>query len=407
MVARIGEKLLRHMRLILVALCALAIAGVVGLKLGAPPAGAQAAGSFVGKNLTLTPVITGLTEPTFVAWPPDGSQRAFNLQRGGLIRIADPNGQLSSMAFLDLSQQVSKGNEEGLLGLAFDPQFAQNGYFYVDYTALDRSIQVVRYTATPDHPDYVDPSTAEPVLVVPKRSAYHQAGMLDFGPDGYLYVSVGDDEQSDRAQDVGVLTGKILRLDVESAQPYAIPPSNPFVGTDARGEVWDYGLRNPWRFSFDRATGDLWIGDVHHVDEGPGGNNNWESVEFQPASQGGLNFGFPAHFFRCPDVMDCQAPGLTPPVTQYPHQMNCSITGGYVYRGSAIPTLVGAYVFGDLCTGGVFAVRGNSPQPWSKQLELGFQPIKISSFGEDPSGELYVVDIQGGAIYRITDASLP
>jgi glucose/arabinose dehydrogenase len=385
--------------MVLAALCALAIV--------VPGASAQPADVYISKNLTLSPVVTGLAEPTFVAWPADGSQRAFILERGGLIRIADAKGQLSPMLFLDLSQQISTSNEEGLLGLAFDPGFAQNGYLYVDYTAVDQSVQVVRYTAAAEHPDYVDPATAETVLSVPKRTKYHQAGMLDFGPDGYLYVAVGDDEQSDRAQDLGVLTGKILRLDVDSAQPYAIPPSNPFVGSEARGEVWDYGLRNPWRFSFDRATGDLWIGDVHHVDEGPGGQNNWESVEFQPAGQGGLNFGFPAHLFRCSDVAHCEADGVTEPVTQYGHQMNCSITGGYVYRGSAIPGLVGAYVFGDLCTGGVFAIRGSSTQPWSKQLELGFQPIKISSFGEDLSGELYVVDIQGGAIYRISEASLP
>src|SRR5579859_7427854 len=307
---------MRHTRLVLAALCALAIIGIAAARLVIPRARAQPADTYAGKNLTLTPVVTGLTEPTFIAWPPDGSQRAFILQRDGLVRIVDANGNLSPAPFLDLSQQVSTGNEEGLLGLAFDPGFAQNGYLYVDYTAQDWSVQVVRYTASPDHPSYADPATAEFVLSVPKQTKYHQAGMLDFGPDGYLYVAVGDDEQSDRAQDLGVLTGKILRLDVESAQPYAIPPSNPFVGSDARGEVLDYGLRNPWRFSFDRATGDLWIGDVHHVDEGPGGQTNWESVEFQPAGQGGLNFGFPAHLFRCTDVANCQAPGLTPPVTQ-------------------------------------------------------------------------------------------
>jgi glucose/arabinose dehydrogenase len=243
---------------------------------------------------------------------------------------------------------------------------------------------------------------------IPKRSKYHQAGMLEFGPDGDLYISVGDDEQSNRSQDLGVLTGKILRLDVDSAQPYVIPPTNPFADTDARGEIWSYGLRNPWRFSFDRSTGDMWIGDVHHVDDGPGSDSNWESVEFQPAGAAGLNYGFPMRAtFHCADIASCRPPDVTLPVTQFDHNMKCSITGGYVYRGSAIPALTGAYVFGDLCTGGVFALRGRAPQPWSNQLELGYEPIKISSFGEDPSGELYVADIQGGVIYRITDASLP
>jgi glucose/arabinose dehydrogenase len=265
----------------------------------------------------------------------------------------------------------------------------------------------VRYTVFADDPDRLDPTTAQVILSVPKRSKYHQAGMLAFGPDGYLYISVGDDEQSERAQDLGVLTGKILRLDVHSAEPYAIPASNPFVGTDARGEVWDYGLRNPWRFSFDRATGDLWVGDVHHVDGDQG--QNWESIEYQPAeSRGGVNFGFPVQTaFHCADVLDCHLPGVSLPVVQYDHRMNCSVTGGYVYRGRAVANLVGSYIFGDYCTGGVFAVHGSADQGWSPRLELGYQPIKISSFGEDPSGELYVVDIQGGVIYRVTDASLP
>src|SRR5262249_46372624 len=200
----------------------------------------QDSGVFRGPHLTLTPVIAGLKEPTFVAWPPDGSGRAFVLERGGLVRVAGPDGQLQPTPFLDLSRDVSLGNEAGLLGLAFDTGFAQNGYLYVDYTAQDLSISIVRYAASSDDPNIVDP-TAQPVLNIPKRSKYHQAGMLEFGPDGDLYISVGDDEQSDRAQDLGVLTGKILRLDVDSAQPYVIPPTNPFADTDARGEIWSYG----------------------------------------------------------------------------------------------------------------------------------------------------------------------
>ena len=396
-------------RLILIALPGIAVLAISGTVMAARRLGSeQDSGVFRGPHLTLAPLIAGLKEPTFVAWPPDGSGRAFVLERGGLVRIAGPDGQLQPTPVLDLSQEVSLGNEEGLLGLAFDPEFAQNGHLYVDYTAQDLSINVVRYTASSDHPNVVDATTAQLVLNIPKQSKYHQAGMLEFGPDGDLYISVGDAEQSDRAQDLGVLTGKILRLDVDSGQPYVIPTTNPFAETDARGEIWSYGLRNPWRFSFDRATGDMWIGDVHHVDDGPGSDNNWESVEFQPAGAAGLNYGFPMRAtFHCAEIASCRPPGVTLAVTQFDHQMKCSITGGYVYRGSAIPALAGAYIFGDLCTGGVFALRGSAAQPWSKQLELGFQPIRISSFGEDPAGELYVVDIQGGVIYRITDASLP
>jgi glucose/arabinose dehydrogenase len=363
---------------------------------------------FESKNLTLAPVVKGLKEPTYVAGAPDGSNRLFILERAGLVRVADASGQLQPTPFLDLSGQVSLGNEEGLIGFTFHPSFTQNGYVYVAYTAMDYSVQVLRYTVSRDRPDVVDPSTAQVVLEVPKRSKYHNGGMLAFGPDGYLYVSIGDDEASERAQDLGALTGKILRLDVDATvQPYSVPSGNPFKGSDARGEVWAYGLRNPWRFSFDRATGDLWIGDVHHVDAEQG--QNWETVQFQPAdSPGGLNYGFPMEAtFHCADVSTCEPPGVTLPVTHYTHNMNCSITGGYVYRGKSAPGLVGAYIFGDYCTGGVFALRGSAPQAWSSKLELAFSPIKISSFGEDAAGELYVADIQGGTIYRVAGGSLP
>jgi glucose/arabinose dehydrogenase len=362
---------------------------------------------FESRNLTLVPVVKGLKEPTYIVEPPDGSHRLFVLERGGLVRVASAEGKLRGTPFLDLSQQVSLSSEEGLLGLAFHPAFSRNGYVYVAYTAIDWSLQVVRYSASREHPDVVDPATEQTVLVVPKRNKYHNGGMLAFGPDGYLYISIGDDEAPQRAQDLGSLTGKILRLDVDSSEPYAIPPTNPFVGTDARGEVWVYGLRNPWRFSFDRATGDLWIGDVHHVDGEQG--QDWETVEFQPAgSAGGENYGFPMQAtFHCADIATCQPPGVTLPVSHYTHGMNCSITGGYVYRGKSAPALTGAYLFGDYCTGGVFAVTGSVDAGWSQRMELGFQPIKISSFGEDAEGEVYVVDIQGGSIYRVADGSLP
>jgi glucose/arabinose dehydrogenase len=344
----------------------------------------------------------------YVVAPPDGTNRMFIVERGGLVRIADSNGELSPKPFLDVTEQLASGKDGGLLGLAFHPRFAENGYVYVAYTALDWSLQVVRYTVAVRGPEAVDASTAHTILAVPKQSLYDNAGMLAFGPDGYLYVGVGDDQVSEQAQDLAVLAGKILRLDVDAADPYAIPASNPFNSGRARPEVWAYGLRNPARFSFDRATGDLWIGDVHHVDEGQARDASWESVEFQPAqSPGGENFGFPAHLFGCADLANCQPPGVATPVVQYDHNMNCSVTGGYVYRGSAVPALFGAYIFGDYCTGGVFAVRGSPRLGWSPRLELGYQPIKISSLGEDAAGELYVVDSQGGTIYRVTGGSLP
>src|ERR1700730_9620084 len=186
---------------------------------------------FVGKNLTLAPVVKGLKEPTFVAGPPDGSKRLFVLEREGRVRVADANGQLKLTPFLDVSQNTSTSTEEGMLGLAFDPAFAQNGFVYVDYTANDASVQVVRYTVSPGQPDQVDPATAQTGMAIPKQSKYHNGGTLAFGPDGYLYISLGDDEASEQAQLLTSIYGKILRIDVESAQPYAVPPTNPFVST--------------------------------------------------------------------------------------------------------------------------------------------------------------------------------
>jgi glucose/arabinose dehydrogenase len=356
---------------------------------------------FESRNLTLAPVVRGLTEPTYVVGPPDGTNRLFVLERAGLVRVADAEGKLRSVPFLDLSGRVSLGNEEGLLGLAFHPAFSTNGYLYVMYTANDSSLRVIRYTVAPEHPDSVDPSTAQVVLSLAKSSKYHNGGMLAFGPDGYLYVSIGDDEGSEKAQELGNLFGKILRLDVQSATPYAIPASNPFADQPgARGEIWAYGLRNPWRFSFDRATGDLWIADV--------GDADVEEVDFQPAgSAGGENYGWPyLEGDRCNDPEHCNDAGLVAPLVTYGHTMNCAVMGGYVYRGARVPALQGKYLYGDLCTGGVFTVA-SGVDPSKARLELGYQPIKISSFGEDPAGDVYVVDLQGGTIYRIEAGSLP
>ncbi len=391
-----------RMRLVILGVVVVLIAGVVltGAVLVRARARAQA-DWFQGRNLTLAPVVKGLKEPTFVAGAPDGSKRYFVLERAGRVRVADANGQLLPTPFLDLAQDTSTSTEEGLLGLAFDPAFTQNGYIYIDYTAADTSVRVMRYTVTADHPDQVDPATAQTVMEIPKQSKYHNGGTLAFGPDGYLYISVGDDEQSEKAQDLSSIYGKILRLDVAAAQPYAIPPSNPFVNqAGARGEIWSYGFRNPWRFSFDRTTGDMWIGDV--------GDAKWEEIDMQPASsQGGENYGWPIlEGTECVIAEHCHDPGLVAPLVTYGHDMNCAVMGGYVYRGQTAQGLAGSYLFGDLCTGGVFTLRGGADQGW-KRLELGFQPIKIDSFGEDPTGEVYVVDMQGGVIYRIMDGSVP
>ena len=390
------------MRLLLAGLVALIVAGAVATGVVAARQRARQHSDWLeGKNLSLAPVAKGLAEPTFVVGSPDGTGRLFIGERKGRIRVADAKGSVKLTPFLDVADDTSTGTEEGVLGMAFDPAFTTNGYVYVDRTSADGNVQVVRYTVAPSQPDQVDMATAATVMTVPKHSKYHNGGALAFGPDGYLYIAVGDDEQSEQAQVLTNLCGKILRIDVTSAQPYAIPPTNPFVSVpNARGEIWNYGLRNPWRFSFDRQTGDLWIGDV--------GDAKWEEIDYQPASStGGENYGWPIlEGNECVDATACDQTGLVAPVVTYGHDMNCAVMGGTVYRGATAQKLAGAYLFGDLCTGGIFTLSGSAQSGW-KRIELGFNPIKISSFGEDPAGDVYVVDIQGGAVYQIVDGSLP
>ena len=393
---------MRRLRLIVPAVLVVLVGGAVVANVVLARARARAQSDwFVGKNLTLQPVVKGLKEPTFVTGPADGSKRLFVLEREGRVRVADADGKLQPTPFLDVSDNTSTSTEEGLLGLAFDPNFNQNGYVYVDHTANDASVQVTRYTVSASNPDQADPGSAMTIMSIPKRSKYHNGGTLAFGPDGYLYIAVGDDEASEEAQLLSSIYGKILRIDVDSGQPYAIPPTNPFVSQPgARGEIWLYGFRNPWRFSFDRATGDMWTGDV--------GDARWEEVDLQPAgSPGGENYGWPVlEGTECMDTSRCHDAGFVAPLVTYGHDMNCAVVGGYTYRGQSVPGLAGQYLFGDLCTGGVFTLVGGNDTGWTR-VELSFQPIKISSFGEDPLGEVYVVDLQGGAVYRIVDGSLP
>ena len=393
-----------RLRLLVPALVGLALIGAVAADLVVTRVRARAQSDWLhGKNLSLAPVVKGLKEPTYAAWLPDGSGRMFILERAGRVRVADADGTLHPQPLLDISDNTSTSTEQGLLGLAFDPRFAQNGYMYIDFTDANSAVQVVRYTLNPSQPTQLDPSTAYTVLAVPKHSKVHNGGTLLFGPDGYLYIALGDDDASDEAQQLSSIFGKILRVDVDSAtgQPYAIPPTNPFVDTPgARGEIWSYGLRNPWRFSFDRATGDLWIGDV--------GDAKWEEVDMQPAgSSGGENYGWPLfEGAECASADRCQDSALVAPLVTYGHNMNCAVMGGYVYRGPTATAFTGHYLFGDLCTGGVFTMVKDGQGGWSR-IELGFSPIKIDSFAEDPSGDVYVADMQGGILYRIADGSIP
>jgi glucose/arabinose dehydrogenase len=332
------------------------------------------------------PLASGLQRP--VDLQADGSGRLFILEKVGRIRILQ-DGQLLEASFLDITDRVgSSGNEQGLLGLAFHPQYAQNGRFFINYTDKNGDTSISRYQVS-DDPNVADPASEVKILGVDQPFANHNGGVLVFGPDGYLYAGLGDGgSQGDpfgNAQNTGVLLGKILRLDVDSAEPYAVPADNPFGN-----EIWQYGLRNPWRISFDRLTEDLYIGDV--------GAGQWEEIDFLEAgSPGGTNFGWD---FRegAHDSEGNSPAGLTDPVAEYSHsEGGCSVTGGYVYRG-AMPEWNGIYLYGDYCTGliwGLIRSDGN----WQNQL-LFDTDVNITSFGEDESGEIYLVGDRG-EIYRL------
>jgi glucose/arabinose dehydrogenase len=361
-------------------------------------------------RLKLTPIAAGLKQPVFVTHAGDGSGRLFIVEKAGVIRVLE-RGRLASGPFLDIRDRVlSRGSEQGLLGLAFAPDFGRSGAFFVNYTDLSGDTVISRFRAGANSA-VADPAGESVLLRIKQPAANHNGGMLAFGPDGYLYVGTGDgggaNDRYGNGQNPAILLGKMLRLDVLSRpdQPYAIPAGNPWVnatwnGKDVRDEIWALGLRNPWRYAFDRATGDLWIADV--------GQDKYEEINRVPAGadgklQGGLNFGWPimegTHCF--PDTATCRPAGLTLPVAEYSHGVDgCSITGGTVYRGAAVPGLAGAYLYGDFCSGRIWALTQAANGAWQSRLLLE-SGLSISSFGEDEAGELYVADLAGGAVYRL------
>jgi glucose/arabinose dehydrogenase len=287
------------------------------------------------------------------------------------------------------------GLERGLLGMAFHPNYSDNGWFFVNYTDMNGDTMVARYTVLADDPNRADPTSAEVILQVDDPYPNHNGGHLAFGLDGYLYIGLGDGgsagDPHGNGQNTGVLLGKMLRLDLNGALPYQIPADNPFVEDDAfRPEIWAFGLRNPWRYTFDRATGDLYIADV--------GQYLWEEIDFQPAdSAGGENYGWSAlegsHSFSGANP----PPNAIMPIAEYSHTDGCSVTGGYVYRGEGLPELEGAYFFGDWCSGITWTTRRDSEGRWQTSVFMN-TGRQISSFGEDVSGELYLVDHQGAVL---------
>jgi len=318
----------------------------------------------------------------------DGSGLLFVIEKVGRIRIID-NSQLFETPFLDITDQVgSSGNEQGLLGLAFSPGYHENGRFFLNYTDAPGDTVIARFQVSSD-PNAADPTSEVALLRIDQPFPNHNGGGLAFGPDGYLYAGLGDGgsrgDPSGNAQNTQVLLGKILRLDVDSADPYTVPTDNPFGD-----EVWAYGLRNPWRFSFDRSTGDLYIGDV--------GQNQWEEIDFLAAgSPGGTNFGWD-HREGAHDYEGGGPEGMIDPVAEYSHpEGGCSVTGGYAYRGS-MPEWNGIYLYGDYCTGmiwGLTQIDGS----WQTQLLFDVD-VTITSFGQDENGEIYLVSDNGG-IFRL------
>jgi len=350
------------------------------------------------------PVADSLERPVGIANAGDGSKRLFILEQPGVIRIIQDEW-LVPEAFLDIRDQVDCCGERGLLGLAFHPDYIDNGFFYVNYIDLNGNTVIARFQVSSD-PNRADSSSEIRVLGVEQPFPNHNGGAVVFGPDGYLYLGLGDGGSAGdplgNAQNTNVFLGKILRLDVnvtvqgENTAPYAIPPDNPFVRGDGAPEVWAYGLRNPWRFSFDRLTGDLYIGDV--------GQGSWEEIDFLPAPlAGGANFGWNYREGAHPYSGTEAPPGLelTDPVAEYDHSFGISVTGGYVYRGERLPEWSGIYLYGDYGSGLIWGLVRDSSGSWQNRL-LFQTGATITSFGEDESGELYFVS-HDGTLYRLEE----
>jgi len=353
-------------------------------------------------SLALALVAQGLNFPLYLTTPPGDTARLFIVEKGGAIRIIQ-HGQLLTTPFLDLSAKVTNGGEQGLLGMAFYPDYATSGRFVVDYTSpmgtqSGGTSVIAGYHVSADS-NVADP-TESVILTVDQPYTNHNGGMVTFGPDGMLYIGFGDGGSGGDPQGHGQrrddLLGSILRIDVSGASGYAIPPDNPYLGmAGIAPELWDYGLRNPWRFSFDRANGDLYIGDV--------GQGAREEIDVSLAgAQAGVNYGWPImEGITCYNASSCNQTGLTLPIVDYSHADGCAVTGGYVYRGSAAPSADGVYFYSDFCSGWVRSFRYQAGQA----MEQGEWPLlapgdNVPSFGEDANGDLYVL-AASGRVYRI------
>lgn len=347
------------------------------------------------QGVSLETLTGDVRQPTAITTPP-GDERLFIVERFGVILMMDANRELQETAFLDLTDRVLAGGiEQGLLGLAFHPDYANNGRFYVYYTDQGGRRQLSEFQVSVSDPNIASPDT-ERVLIELEQppdatDIRHYAGNLAFGPDGYLYVSMGDGADSrDQGQDPNTMFGAVSRIDVDGGDPYGIPPENPFVDEGGAGEVWAYGLRNPWRFSIDPVDGLIYIADVGHADQ--------EEINVLPIAEGGFNLGWSdVEGTRCFHVQDCDLANYTSPVITYSHEDGCSITGGYVYRGAAIPELTGTYFYSDWCSEWIRSFKYVGGQvteerDWTEDLgTLG----QVNTFGVDSAGELYLGTHEG------------
>ena len=362
------------------------------------------AGAFDPHGVTpvITTVVGGLQSPVDVTDSGDGSGRLFVVEQAGRIRIVK-DGKLVDRPFLDISDRISSGGERGLLGLAFHAGYPGDPRFFVDYTDRDGNTVVASYRVSTSDPDVADPGSEVAILHVPQPYPNHNGGGTVFGPDGKLYIALGDGgsegDPQGNGQRLDTLLAKILRIDVDKPDPgkaYGVPPDNPFVGVDgAKPEIWLTGLRNPWRFRFDPATGDMWIGDV--------GQDLYEEIDYAPADQKGINFGWSVREGLHP-YNSGSAPGARDPLFELPHHPDgyCAVVGGYVYRGRAIPALDGVYVYGDDCNTQIGAAVQSNGALVARQ-NLGVTVDQTTTFGEDSSGELYVAS-RNGTVYEFTAA---
>jgi len=362
----------------------------------------------------LIPVASGFQNPLDLEQPPDGSGRLFVVEQGGQIEILGGDGSRLPTPFLDVSGRTgfTSGGETGLLGLAFHPSYTQNRRFFVNYTrnfAGHLQSVIAQFTASANDPNFSDGASETILLTVEQPFSNHKGGGVVFGPDGFLYIGLGDgggagDPQCN-GQNLGVLLGKMLRIDVDSPHApglnYAIPQSNPFVGQNARGEIWLYGLRNPFRFSFDPASGNLWIGDV--------GQNSFEEVDMISPGEGGANLGWNLREGTHPFSTACAQTGnaLTDPIFDYDHsQGDATVIGGHVYHGQKMPALAGSYIFGDFISGRIWSL-GGSGGTWTRSDVTVAAGGDLAAIGQDQAGELYVARYASGVVARIHQTGQP